>query len=71
MSERNELVFGCDPTAMMVELEPHITSNGLGMVLTSMLSDVQEMLELRRGDEARKALNRIKYIIGQKLPRTT
>jgi len=69
MTERNEMTFGCDPKAMMVELAPHIELNGLGMVLTSMLSDVQEMLELRRGEEARKALNRIKYIMGEKLPR--
>jgi len=69
MIERNEMMFGCDPKAMMVELAPHIELNGLGMVLTSMLSDVQEMLELRRGEEARKALNRIKYIMGEKLPR--
>jgi hypothetical protein len=69
MSERNQLVFGCDPKAMMVELAPHIELNGLGTVLTSMLSDVQEMLELRRGEDARKALNRIKYIIGEKVPR--
>jgi hypothetical protein len=34
-----------------------------------MLSDVQEMLEMRRGEAARKALNRIKYIIGEKVPR--
>jgi hypothetical protein len=68
MKEREELMFGCDPKAMMVELEQHIKRNGLGMVLTSMLSDVQEMLEMRRGEDARKALNRIKYIIGEKLP---
>lgn len=69
MSSKNELVFGCDPDDMMAELAEHITAQGLSMVLLSMLSDVQEMVAGGNGENARQALNRVKYVIGQQMPR--
>ncbi|KVP39701.1 hypothetical protein WJ87_05825 [Burkholderia ubonensis] len=70
MSDRNEQVYGCDPKAMMADLMQHIALQGLSMVLISMLSDIQEMVALGQAETARKALNRLKYVVSEKLPKT-
>ena len=69
MNERQEAMFGCDPEAMMVELAVPMTEYGLSHVLMSMLSDAQEMVAAGHVESARKALNRVKHIVMQKLPR--
>ncbi|KVP96812.1 hypothetical protein WJ97_13105 [Burkholderia ubonensis] len=69
LDDRNEQVYGCEPTAVMADLEQHIAVQGLGMVLVSMMSDVQEMVSLGQTEQARKALNRLKYVVGEKLPK--
>lgn len=37
--------------------------SGGGMTLVSLLSDVQQMLEFGKIEEARQAINRVKYLI--------
>jgi len=69
MTPVHEKMFGCDPDAMMAELAVPITENGLARVLTSLLSDAQELLGMGKAADAIQAMNRVKYIIDAKLPR--
>jgi hypothetical protein len=69
MNKTHEQMFGCDPDAMMAELLAPIAENGLARVLTSLLSDAQELLGMGKADAARQAINRVKYIVDTKLPR--
>lgn len=63
----HEKMFGCDPGAFLAELEGPLQRQGLRMVLMSMLSDVQEMVERGMAEEARQALNRVKLVIDRKV----
>jgi len=65
---RSEQMFGCEIEAFMADLEGPLARNGLGMVLVSLLSDVQEMMAAGYVDDARRALNRVKYVMSQSLP---
>lgn len=69
MTENQEAMFGCDPEVMLSEVSASFSTFGMGMVLMSMLSDVQELLQAGMAEEARKGLNQLKYIIGAKLPK--
>jgi hypothetical protein len=69
MSATDQAMFGCDRVAMMTELAKPIADHGLAMVLTSMLSDVQNMIACGRTESARQAINRVKHILGQQLPK--
>lgn len=70
MTQQHEQMFGCDPAEMMAELTQPLADYGLTMILTSMLSDAQEMLASGKPDAARNAINRVKYILNEKLPKT-
>lgn len=65
---RSEQMFGCEIEAFMADLEGPLARNGLGMVLVSLLSDVQEMMAAGYSDAARQAINRVKYVMSQSLP---
>ena len=69
MNENQEAMFGCDPDVMLKEVSASFSTFGMGMTLMSMLSDVQELLQMGMADEARKGLNQVKYIIGKTLPK--
>jgi hypothetical protein len=43
--------------------------DGIAMLLTSMLSDVQELILLEHADDARRTINRVKYILNEYLAR--
>lgn len=70
MKPQHEQMFGCDPAEMMAELTQPLAEYGLTMILTSMLSDAQEMLASGKPDAARNAINRVKFILNEKLPKT-
>lgn len=69
MNKVHEQMFGCDPDAMVAELMAPIAENGLARVLNSLLSDAQELMGLGKVEDARQALNRVKYLVDAKLPR--
>lgn len=65
---KHEQMFGCDPDAFLGDLEGPISRSGLGMVLMSLLSDVQEQMAVSDIEGARKAINRVKYLVHASLP---
>lgn len=67
-SEFNLRCYGCHPDEVLGALAGPIEEDGLGSVLMSLLSDVQEMIAHGALEDARKALNRAKLVIHQKLP---
>lgn len=71
MTEQDSRIYGCDPNGIMQQLVKPIADRGLGKVLASMLSDTQEMIACGQAELARKALNRVKYIIDQQMPSMT
>ena len=68
LDQRNLKVYGCDPTEMMSFLKETMAykDGGKELVIVSMLSDIQEQIALGQKEEARMAINRVKYLI-QKL----
>jgi hypothetical protein len=58
-------MFGCDIDKFEESvLESHTYRNsGGGMVLMSLLSDVQEMIERDNKEDARQLVNRVKFLI--------
>ena len=63
--QRNIKMFGCDPKEMLEFLNqtPTYTTMGKDKLVMSMLSDVQELIGMGQSEEARLAINRIKYVI--------
>ena len=68
LDQRNLKVYGCDPAEMMAFLKETMAykDGGKDLVIVSMLSDIQEQIALGQKEEARMAINRVKYLI-QKL----
>ena len=62
---RSQQMFGCDIEEFMesVTSSPIFELTGPGMVIASILSDVQEMIEHNMKEEARQHLNIAKHII--------
>jgi len=58
-------VFGCNPEEFVKNLKNSITYkfSGKEMAVTSMLSDVQELIELGQTERARKMINLSKYVL--------
>lgn len=69
--EKLERMFGCDPKAFLEDLRAPIARVGLTMVLMSLMSDVQEMVAANRSEDARQALNRLKYLVSETMPSTS
>jgi|PlaIllAssembly_1097288.scaffolds.fasta_scaffold00079_17 hypothetical protein len=59
--ERVEKVYGFDPEELVRYCKKEATSKG--MWLLGLLSDVQEEIECGDTEAARKAINRIKYLL--------
>ena len=70
MSEKEQKMFGCAAKDVLAAVEKHIATDGLPMVLLSLLSDVQEMVNRGQVEQARQAINRVKYLIDKKVPGT-
>lgn len=62
---RSQQMFGCNIETYMESVTSSITYKltGPGMVIASILSDVQEMVERDMKEEARQHLNIAKHII--------
>jgi hypothetical protein len=58
-------MFGCEPTDFMNSVKASTTYkfSGANMVVASMLSDVQHMLEYGHSEDARKHLNLAKLML--------
>jgi len=69
MTNMTDQALGCDAKALMDDLADPIMRHGLGAVLTSLLSDVQEMLVRGNVNDAHQGIARVKYIIGAQLPK--
>lgn len=63
--KRSYQMFGCNIEAYMESVRSSITYQlaGPGMVIASILSDVQEMIERGMNEQARQQLNIAKHII--------
>ena len=63
--KQSQQMFGCDIEKFMesVTSSPIFELTGPGMVIASILSDVQEMIEHNMKEEARQHLNIAKHII--------
>ena len=63
--KRSQQMFGCDIEKYMESVTSSITYklSGPGMVIASILSDVQEMVERDMKEQARQHLNIAKHII--------
>lgn len=66
-------MYGCDPEKFKQSAEESMTFkwNGAPMVLISMLSDVQEMVERDLKEDARQHINLVKYLISEWVERLT
>jgi hypothetical protein len=67
LEDSHKSMFGCSKELVEAEFA-HLEgfSSSTGMVIMSCLSDVQEMLERGLKEEARQALNRVKFYITTK-----
>jgi len=64
--KNNTIMFGVDDVDAWLNSvieSPTYRIRGYELTLTSLLSDVQEQLSLDRCEEARQAINRIKYLV--------
>jgi phage terminase Nu1 subunit (DNA packaging protein) len=63
--KRSQQMFGCEIEQYMASVKSSITYklSGPGMVVASILSDVQEMVERDMKEEVRQHLNIAKYLI--------
>lgn len=71
MADKRELkMFGCEIEPFVKSCEDSIAFkfSGMGMVIISMLSDVQEMIERDMKEDARQTINRVKYLVDKQLP---
>jgi len=58
-------VFGCTEEALVEAFNSKPSFISKEMMVTSMLSDAQELMAQFRGEEARQMINRAKYIINE------
>ena len=67
MTEWEFKCYGMSTEAIRKEYMEGLTArlSGLEMVVMSILSDSQELLAMGRTDEARKEINRAKFILGE------
>ena len=67
MREFERQCYGMTEEAMRTEYMEGLTArlSGLEMVVMGILSDAQELLAMDRGEDARKEINRAKFILGE------
>ena len=67
MTEFEKQCYGMTQEAIRKEYMESFTArlSGLEMVCMSILSDAQELLAMGRSDEARKEINRAKFILSE------
>ena len=67
MTDFEQRCYGMTEEAIRKEYMEGLTArlSGLEMVCMSILSDAQELLAMGRTDEARKAINRAKFILSE------
>ena len=67
MTDFEKQCYGMSTEAIRKEYMEGLTArlSGLEMVCMSILSDAQELLAMGRTDEARKEINRAKFILGE------
>ena len=65
VAEFNENCYGCDPDEFIEDIRDSITYKHMGkdVMIQSLLSDTQEMLQYSDKESVRKSLNRIKYLV--------
>lgn len=64
-AERNQIVYGCDIEAFKASAKDSMTyevMGGMG-IITSMLSDTQELIARDYKEQARQEINKIKYLL--------
>lgn len=69
VDERQKIMFGCteDELALAILENPTFKRNGASFLAFSMLSDIQEMISSSGNEQARQAINRVKFIIDEYL----
>ena len=67
MTDFEQRCYGMSQEAIRKEYMEGLTArlSGLEMVCMSILSDAQELMAMGRTDEARKEINRAKFILGE------
>jgi hypothetical protein len=68
--EADVKMFGCEiePFVDSVEKSLAFKFSGPGMVIISLLSDVQELISMGRKEDARQTINRAKFLVDRFLP---
>lgn len=64
MTTQSEM-FGCDPVNEMEYIKTTLTYkfSGAAMVITSLLSDAQHLVEYGNNERARQIMNFVKYLV--------